>query len=260
MENIYCKFSYRIYSGYGGMDKNYQEMFNILEMYLKNKVHDVDSTILQAVKERKNGKIFTLSEHIKGLVFSLLSNQRDWGAINQNRKIIEQIFFNFDSDKIKATDYNYFINELKARKLGNRAINAQMKCLNYNIEILEKLSNKYGSLDKFVTSKKPQKIVKILSNGNSKYKLKQVGMALACEYIRNIGIDTVKPDVHIIRILGRLGLLKNKDENEAINVMESLSLKTGYSKVFIDYLLWHFCAEAYGNICSANMLYLTLFD
>ena len=47
------------------------------------------------------GKKFTLSDHIKGLIYSLLSNQRPWKSIVANMDKIENIFYDFDVDKIK---------------------------------------------------------------------------------------------------------------------------------------------------------------
>lgn len=40
------------------MEKDYKQMFNILDEYLKNKVPDIDLAILEAVNNRKNGKSF----------------------------------------------------------------------------------------------------------------------------------------------------------------------------------------------------------
>ena len=236
------------------MTKNYKKMFNILEKYLNDKLVDVDKTVLQAVQNRKNGKTFTFSEHIKGLVFSLLSSQRDWGEIHRNRQYVEKLFFNFDKEKIKNTDYHYFINGLKSRSLGNRAINKQMETLNYNIAILERIEKEYGSLDDFVTRLKPNAISALFACKESPYALKQIGFPLALEYLRNVGIDTVKPDVHIVRIFKRLGLIKDSDsaERDVLEIIEKLSKESGYPKAHIDFLLWHYCSKSFGNICSEN--------
>lgn len=236
------------------MSKDYCKMFNILEEYLNQRLSNVDRTILQAVEDRKNGKKFSFSEHLRGLIFSLLSSQRDWSAIHKNRQYIEKIFFYFDKNKIKNCDYKYFISSLKGRSLGNRAISKQMETLNYNISVLEEIENEYGSLDDFVTRLKPNAISALLACKESPYALKQIGFALALEYLRNVGIDTTKPDVHIVRILQRLGLLAECEnaEKQTVAVIENLSKQTGYSIAHIDFLLWHFCSEGYGNICSAN--------
>lgn len=83
--------------------------------------------------------------------------------------------------------------------------------------------------------------------------MKQVGYALAFEYLRNVGIDAAKPDTHIIRILSkeRLGYSDGIPTNEqAIEIMESISKETGLSISYLDALLWNFCATGFGNICT----------
>ena len=184
----------------------------------------LDTSILGAVEARKNGKHFSIKEHIRGMIFSLLSNQRDWGAIYENKKIIEQIFFNFDKNKLKNTDYMYFVNALKSRKLANRSINAQMQNLKDNIEIFEQIEKEYGSIDYFITALKPAAVAVLFACRESPYKLKQMKFALVLEYLRNVGIDTAKPDVHIIRILNRLGLLNKlgNEEKQVIDILEKI--------------------------------------
>lgn len=122
------------------------QILYILSGFLKD-YPKLDTSILDAVEARKNGKHFSIKKHIRGMIFSLLSNQRNWGAICENKKIIEQIFFNFDKNKLKNTDYMYFVNALKSRKLANRSINAQMQNLKDNIEIFEQIEKEYGSID-----------------------------------------------------------------------------------------------------------------
>ena len=56
-------------------------MFNILDEYLKDKVPDIDLTILEAVNNRKNGKIFTFKEHLKGFIYAQLSALVSWKKI-----------------------------------------------------------------------------------------------------------------------------------------------------------------------------------
>lgn len=216
------------------------------EAYISSLEHIKD------IKLRKNGKEFSFSEHLNGLVFSLLSNQRPWEPIERNTSKICDIFYNFDRDKMLKTEYTVFEEKIREIKCGNRAIKKQMESLNYNIRVLQQIESVYGSLDNFVTSDSPHKIAMELSSG-SQYKLKQVGYALALEYLRNVGIDAVKPDTHIIRILGheRLGLSeKVPTPNEAVEIVEEISKETGYSLSYIDAILWLFCAEGYGDICS----------
>lgn len=207
---------------------------------------------MKNIELRRKEKIFSFSEHLNGLIFSLLSDQRPWEPIEENRSKICDVFYNFDKDKMLNTEPNVFEKKICDIKCGNRAIKKQMENLNYNIKVFQKIENDYGSLDKFLTSDSPHKIALELASGN-KYKIKQVGYALALEYLRNVGIDAVKPDTHIIRILSheRLGFSeKVPTPSEAVEIIEEVSKETGYSLSYIDALLWLFCADGYGNICS----------
>ena len=102
-------------------------------------------------------------------------------------------------DKIKAENPEKFVNKIRQIKCGNRNINQQMKSLAQNIAIMEEIERDYGSMDDFVTSAPAYEIVKKISDNKSKYKINRVGEALAWEYLRNVGIDGMKPDVHLCR-------------------------------------------------------------
>lgn len=114
----------------------------------------------------------------------------------------------------------------------------------------------YGSVDAFVTSQPPARVVKMLSDKSSPYKLAQVGEALAWEYIRNVGIDGAKPDTHLKRFLTchRMGTEKNTicTNNEVLTQVNVLSKETGLSQATIDYLIWTFCASKNFEICAAT--------
>ena len=204
-------------------------------------------------RERKEGKKFTFSEHLSGLIYSLLSNQRPWGPIAKNTGNIDKIFYGFDKDIILNTDKDIFSQGLKEIKCGNRAIDKQMDSLKYNITKMEEIENEYGSLDNFIESNTSHHIAIELSQGN-RFKLKQIGYALAQEYLRNTGIDTAKPDVHLRRILSsqRLGLSAGyPSEDETMKIVIQMGKDTGLNLSYIDGLLWIFCSLNYANICGA---------
>ncbi|PRR79289.1 hypothetical protein CLLI_09630 [Clostridium liquoris] len=97
------------------------------------------------IEQRKKGKEFTLSDHVKGLIYSSLSNQRPWKGIVVNMDKIENIFYDFDVYKIKAENPEKFINEIRQIKCGNRNISQQMKSLSSNIATMEEIEKDYGS-------------------------------------------------------------------------------------------------------------------
>lgn len=91
------------------------------------KLAELETTV--AINERKNGKDFSFDEHIEGLIWSLLSNQRPWKGISDNKNNIRKIFHNFDHDYILSTNPDVFVNKLIEIKCGNRAIKKQMEAL-----------------------------------------------------------------------------------------------------------------------------------
>lgn len=93
--------------------------------------------------------------------------------------MINDIFFNYDLDKVKNTDYIYFVEELKKIKCGNRVIVTQMKGLKDSIVLFEEMIEEYESIDNFVTLLPAQAIVALISSNDSIYKIPNVGTALA---------------------------------------------------------------------------------
>ena len=128
-----------------------------------------------------------------------------------------------------------------------------MGALHENIMKLERIEKEFGSLDCFVTSGTPLEIADLLAN-SIKYKLRMLGLPLAMEYLRNVGINTIKPDVHVCRILGRDRLRYSEHEiageEEAAEIVQKIALETGYDESRIDAILWLFCSDNNGMICT----------
>lgn len=235
------------------MDKN---VALSIKKYLKDKgIADIGGEVSK-MDLRAQGKEFTLSEHVEGMVYSLLSAQTVWANIERNKRGINKLFDNFDVKEIKKHDYQYYVDGLARLRCRSRLTNNQMKALHVNIATMERIASEYGSMDVFVTSKPQLEIVRLLSDPSSKYKLKQMGEALIWEYLRNVGVDGAKPDVHMKRILGanRLGVSKNEEASneEVIKTMKQLSDETGLWMAQLDYLFWLYCATDKGEICTAT--------
>ncbi len=234
---------------------NKKMVFKIKDYLKDNGIADIDDE-KSKMQLRKEGKEFTFAEHIQGMIYSLLSAQTVWANIERNLVGIDKLFFNYDAEEIKKHDYAYFVSGLMRLGCGSRLTNAQMKALHQNIETFEHIIKDYGSMDAFVTSRPQKEIVKLLSSSGSKYKIKQFGPALTWEYLRNVGVDGAKPDVHMKRILGseRLGVSSAKDasDDEVLDAVKKLSDETGLWMAEIDYLFWAYCATDKGEICTAN--------
>ncbi len=237
------------------MEKDYCKMFNILDEYLKNKVQDIDLTILEAVSARNNGKVFSFAEHLKGFIYAQLSALVSWKKIKDNQTKFNELFCNFDRNKLKEQAADFLIEEIKKLKCYSPyTTKNQMHALKANVETFEKIEQDFGSLEKFITHTTPVNIIKLLADSKSTYKLKYSGVALVCEYLRNVGIDVIKPDVHLKRILGaeRLNIVKSKSDYAVITEYKKLSDEIGISQVKMDYLLWNYCSKGYGEVCTAK--------
>ena len=169
---------------------------------------------------------------------------------------IDELFYSYDPDKILDTDPDRFCEGLFNLKCGNMSTKAQMEALPENIHTLQRIEDKYGSIDSFIISEPTDVIVERLSKASSPYKLKMLGEALVWEYLRNVGIDGAKPDSHLRRFLGadRMGTGDHSPAtiSEVNEQVAKLSVQTGMSKVEVDNLIWSFCADGFGEICTAT--------
>jgi hypothetical protein len=186
----------------------------------------------------------------------MLTNQTKWYRVEPHLPEIDKLFYEYDPEKTLAAEPGYFCQGILDMKCGNMSIKAQMEALPDNIRTFNRIEEEFGSIDAFITSEPPAVIVEKLSNGSSSYKMKMLGEALAWEYLRNVGIDGAKPDTHLRRFLGadRMGTGKHSPATacEVNAQVARLSEQTGLSKAEIDNLIWSFCADGFGEICTAT--------
>ena len=204
------------------------------------------------VMNRINGKGFTFKEHLSTLIFAQLSNQRPWKHIEDNRDKLNKIFHDFDINYLKNADPKQLTSEIISLKCGNRQIRKQMENLKVNIETLERIQKDFESIDEYYSSASPYEIINSLSGG--KYKIKQMGMPLVSEYLKGVGVDVIKPDVHVCRILGRLGYTKHNPATieEAYTACENIAKEYGMLNIEVDSILWQFCANGYFEQCTSK--------
>lgn len=232
------------------------EALQRMETYLKEKeVVDFENST-NAVLQRGRGKSFSFAEHLRALIYALLTNQRKWIEVVPKLSQIDRLFFQYDADKIKKHDGTYFEQGIRKLKCGNISIGRQMAGLQDDISVFELFTRKYGSMDAFVTSIPAEKIVNMLSDSSSPYKLRGVGTALAWEYLRNVGIDASKPDKHLRIFFGseRMAVsdLPEASEDEVTQEINNLAAAGKYNRFEIDYLIWTYCASGYGEVCTSS--------
>ena len=237
----------------GSKDNHY---LSVIKNYLQTNTLNYSTSLVDEIKKRKAGKKYYIQDHIRGMVYSMLTNQTKWYRIQPHLADIDDLFQSYDPQVLLATNPSLLCKGLFDMKCGNVSTKAQMNALAGNIKQLQSIEKEYGSIDAFITSEPVNQIVKKLSDSSSQYKLKMLGEALVWEYLRNVGIDGAKPDTHLRRFLAadRMGTGNNIPAtiDEVNEQIEELSKNTGMSKVEIDNLIWSFCADGYGEICTSS--------
>jgi len=155
---------------------------------------------------------------------------------------IKKAFNNFDVTKISKYDEekinkilntpNIIKNERKIRALAN------------NAKKFIEIKQKYGSFTNYIESFKNR-----LELADSLIKnFKFIGPTNVWDYLKSIGIDAVKPDIHVRRILHRIGLI-NSDKTspetikQVFQIVQKISKATGEKLSIIDAVIWFYGAE-----------------
>lgn len=264
--------------------KNIDKVANtvlLMDKQLREELLIKDGTVLQARKlwentyikkqidKRENGGTFTVSDHICAMVYSMMTSGASWSRVEPSIdietgriKLIDEIFCQYDVDILLNTDPMYLVDRVKQHKLGTQYIKNQMIALvGTNIGKMLSLEKEYGSIDKFYqkfidTDPTLKALVKVLSAEGKPHKYAQMGEALTAEYLKNVGYDIAKPDRHIRRILGS-NILGCSDSEiapiyEAFDIVAEIAKATGKRIAEVDYILWSYCANGYGEICTVN--------
>ncbi len=194
----------------------------------------------------------TVAEHVKAMIYAQLSNNRPWQPIYNNRLKIDAIFSNYDIGRLKKADPAVLVNKITEIHCGNRQIKRQMGSLKANIETLEKIEKENGSISRYYATTNLTDVIKSLSQSGKNYKLACMGIPLVCEYLKGVGIEVVKPDSLLCRLLGRLGYSQTVPATswEAIEICKEIGAEYGVSQAEIDTILWQFCAKDKFEVCT----------
>lgn len=238
----------------------------IMKDYLLTKVpsfHSDYDKISDLIRDRRSGAKSSINDYIEGMIMAMLTNSVPWIKISPhiNNGDIPQIFLYYDPVKLKSANPATLVAGLRAIKCGNRRIQQQMNSLRGNIVIIENIINKYGSFDDYLKSKSfayPVILYSALDDfqPGKPYKLQEMGIPLVCEFLKNMGYELPKPDVHLRRFLsaGRMGTGHSPmaTEEEVFDQIQALSKASGVTIPHIDLIIWEYCAMGYGQICGGR--------
>jgi thermostable 8-oxoguanine DNA glycosylase len=201
----------------------------------------------------------------EGLCKAILTAQAKWVTIEPNLDRIDSLLFNYDFWKIENLsdeEIERIYEEMMEMKVRDRFLHKQLKYFRENARIFTNLQGKGTSMHEFLKkelSDKEMLIKKLTSNG-SRYKLSGVGLPICCEFFKNIGVDDFKPDVHMVYLFSRLGIVEIKNPKTP-TVKELYSIRAAGMDIaksnnetfhVVDNVLWFFCAEGKAEICTTN--------
>lgn len=228
-----------------------------------------ESFIKRQIERRQNGKAFTTKDHIRAMVYSMLSSGMSWNKVAKNMNpetkcitSVDKIFCDYDLERLLKLTPTQLRDSIKGIHCATQSTLKQMEALlTVNVPKLLSIEKTYGTIDtyyqKFIEIDNTLKtLIILLSTTDGASKLEQMNVALVCEYLRNIGHDIPKPDRHICRILSSEYLAfsdkKAVTPFEAFDIIVELSKMTGKSAAEVDYILWSYCADGYGEVCTAK--------
>lgn len=249
------------------------EAVELLERYLQTVLHGKklwESTyVKKQIDKREQGEYFTISDHIRGMVYAMLSSGISWERVENDIDedtgrilSIDKIFHNYDVDILLSCSAKTLKEEIKVQRLAGINTNNQLKGLiPDNIRKLKLWEDNFGSIDSYYKcfiEKDPSYriLVETLSQSDSENKMKQMSEALTAEYLRNVGYDLAKPDRHVRRILGNSILACS--EQEIVPVFEAMDIVRKIADILhrhvaeVDCILWSYCAVGYGEICTSK--------
>lgn len=249
------------------MDEQLRSELLVKDGELQQKKLWENTFIAKQIEKRTAGGAFTLSDHLRAMVYSMLSAGIPWERVEQGidpttGKIlpIDEIFGQFDAEFILQHSPEYLTGEIQKLHCGSPYTLQQMQALTErNIGKLQEFKANCGSVDAFYQTLIAQDrtlkaLVKVLSDAQSKTKLAQMGEALTAEYLKNVGYSIAKPDRHICRILGADCLACSDKKTvlafEAIDIVAAIAAELQKSAAEVDYILWSYCAKGYGAVCT----------
>lgn len=220
--------------------------------------------ICHQVQRRKSGEPMELEtmDYIRAMTYAILSNSTNWCRIAHDADPQTGRLRNVDKAlKARVDNEQDLSAAFEENRVRFRFKKRQIPAVEANIRSLKKAADlpaKYAKMSANGADFWP--LVQAIANGKPEdgYKLAQIGPALACEYLRNLGYDIPKPDRHLCRLLGseRLQFFNQPipESEEVYNLVRRVanSSKSNYGPAQADYILWSYCAIGYGNMCNGK--------
>lgn len=224
----------------------YSDVFNTVVENLKS-IGTYDPWKPYRLSELTDEKLFDV------LFDAVFSTQTDWREYVKKSQNIKKLLPMDDLAAFSQVDVEEIYNDIVSEGSGVRFLKRKLTWMRDNASKVMMLQQEYGSFKDFIEQNWNEDLPDMIAGKKDpKYKLAGVKDAVSREFLKNIGFDAAKPDVHIKRLLGRWGIADEKNIASVLEQMRLFEEATGKSKGEIDWVFWQFCANGYGEICGAD--------
>lgn len=174
------------------------EVIPIIEKYLKDTLYHRDSNktwensfVAIQIQRRVNGECFSTQDHIRAMVYAMLSSGNAWSRVTAvtdgrgNIPVVDEIFCQYDCKQLQKVSCEQLHEKIKGIKCATQSTSAQMNVLFDNIHMLKEWEKVNGSIDEFYEKmikidSSMKALISVLSTIGSPFKLKQMDVALVC--------------------------------------------------------------------------------
>ena len=238
-------------------DKKLKEIFKLMFEKLKsisigdNFIKEIDLRRAAEFDKNKSDSFFyeklVITIHVGGFRVATLRNRWD---------DVKKAFSNYDVNEVSKYTEKDFKRMMNNPKLI-RNVRKIRACI-ANAKTLRNLSKEYGSFGEYLDQRKNDfdGLKTVL-----KKEFDYLGNILALNYLKDIGIDSLKPDVHVLRVMFRLGLIDSesmasKNVDRVMVIAKMMSKATGERLNVIDAIFWIYGGSGDNHIqkavCSKN--------
>jgi hypothetical protein len=225
---------------------------------------------VSAVAARETGRQLDDKEIFEALVRSVLSNSTDWAKVERVLPQLTELFRGFDASWYESLPVAEIESEVLAwfldRRAGSMTLGQDLRRLRQSASRLVARGKEHGSMWGYIehiaegAGGDPKAVALTLARNGGPNKLPGVGVALAAEFLKNLGFDISKPDRHILRSVGSFGLVEFRRWSDSfgtgapqaskaellqtMSVMEEWAGAVCVPVTYLDNAVWILCAKS----------------
>lgn len=162
--------------------------------------------------------------------------------VTRNWHSIKKAFCDFDVEQVALFNEKNILDVLNAPVMIRNE--KKIEAVVVNARKIKKLQEEYGSFCKFIENYEKD----LFHLATILQQFSFIGPATAWDFMRAIGLEAIKPDVHVIRVMHRIGLISSNERNadtnhEVFEIAKRFSKVSGERLAVIDALFWYYGAD-----------------